>query len=259
MVYQRVPQQRPHLRRHHLHHRILYLTSADTPKIQYKKEVEVRVRNYGETRCIDQQKRKTHIQMKDTKKYRAIYCMTCRSGIRENLVDESSPLEPRGNPAPKDQDTSRSSHQLPMESRAKVEAGSGKHGVYTHFPKDPNCESSAQSERRDICGIVAVRSGQRMVGGFHGVSLLSAKLSRSCRMGRHRVEGGKTVWSNGRISPYFCERPIETTSIWSKSLTRYIPRSCIVCGRNLERRHHDRRHWWMQQSSTPEGSMQRKC
>ena len=39
-----------------------------------------------------------------------------------------------------DQDTSRSSHELPMESRAKVEPGSGKHGVYTHFAKDPNCD-----------------------------------------------------------------------------------------------------------------------
>ena len=27
-----------------------------------------------------------------------------------------------------------------MEPRAKVEPGSGKHGVYTHFPKDPNCD-----------------------------------------------------------------------------------------------------------------------
>ena len=53
------------------------------------------------------------------------------------LVDERSPVEPRGNPAPKDQDTSRSSHELPMESRAKVERGSSKH-VYTHFPKDPH-------------------------------------------------------------------------------------------------------------------------
>ena len=35
--------------------------------------------------------------------------------------------------------------------------------------------------------------------------------------------------SNGRISPYFCERPIETASIWPKSLARYIPRLCIVC------------------------------
>ena len=30
--------------------------------------------------------------------------------------------------------------QLPIEPRAKVEAGSGKHSVYTHFPKDPNCD-----------------------------------------------------------------------------------------------------------------------
>ena len=40
-------------------------------------------------------------------------------------------------------------------------------------------KSSAQSERRDICSIVAIRSGQRIVGGFHGVLLLSAKHSRS--------------------------------------------------------------------------------
>ena len=30
--------------------------------------------------------------------------------FREIFVDESSPFEPRGNPAPKDQDTSSSSH-----------------------------------------------------------------------------------------------------------------------------------------------------
>ena len=33
-----------------------------------------------------------------------------------------------------------SSHELPMEPRAKVERGSGKHSVYTQFPKDPNCD-----------------------------------------------------------------------------------------------------------------------
>ena len=32
------------------------------------------------------------------------------------------------------------SHELPMESRAKVEPGSGKHSVHTHIPKDPNCD-----------------------------------------------------------------------------------------------------------------------
>ena len=60
--------------------------------------------------------------------------------FRENLVDESSLLDPRRNPAPEDQDTSSSSHELPIESRAKVEPGSGKHSIYTHFPKDPNCD-----------------------------------------------------------------------------------------------------------------------
>ena len=60
--------------------------------------------------------------------------------FRENLVDESSLPEPWRNPAPEDQDTSKSSHELPMEPRGKVEPGSGKHGVHTHFPKDPNCD-----------------------------------------------------------------------------------------------------------------------
>ena len=65
----------------------------------------------------------------------------------ENLVDESSPTRPRGNPAPKDRHTSSSSHELPMESRAKVEPGSGKHSVYTHFPKDPNCDICLKTKR----------------------------------------------------------------------------------------------------------------
>ena len=37
-------------------------------------------------------------------------------------------------------DTSKSPHKPPMEPRAKVEPGSGKHSVFTHFPKDPNCD-----------------------------------------------------------------------------------------------------------------------
>ena len=49
--------------------------------------------------------------------------------------------------------------------------------------------------------------------------------------------------ADGRISPYFCERPIWTTSHCSKSLARFFPRLCIVRGENLERRHNGRRHW----------------
>ena len=33
-----------------------------------------------------------------------------------------------------------SSHELPVEPRAKVVPGSGKHSVCTHFPKDRNCD-----------------------------------------------------------------------------------------------------------------------
>ena len=68
--------------------------------------------------------------------------------FRENLVDESSPTKPRGNPAHKDQDnTAGSSHELPMESQAKVEPGEGKHSVYTHFPKDPNCDICLKTKK----------------------------------------------------------------------------------------------------------------
>ena len=73
--------------------------------------------------------------MKDAKKHKAIYYMTCRTGC-----NESSPSDPRRNPAPKDQDTAGSSHELQKESRAKVEPRSGKHIVYTHFPNNPHCD-----------------------------------------------------------------------------------------------------------------------
>ena len=69
--------------------------------------------------------------------------------FKENVVDESSPSEPRRNPAPKDRDTASSSHELPMVSRVKVEPGSIKHGVYTHFPKNPNCEICLKTKNNE--------------------------------------------------------------------------------------------------------------
>ena len=56
------------------------------------------------------------------------------------MVDESTSTEPSGNQEQRSQDTSKPSHELPMEPRATVERGSGKHSVYTHFPKDINCD-----------------------------------------------------------------------------------------------------------------------
>ena len=51
--------------------------------------------------------------------------------FRENLVDESISTEPWRNPEQGSQDTSKSSHEFPMNPRPKVEPGSGKHSVQT--------------------------------------------------------------------------------------------------------------------------------
>ena len=58
--------------------------------------------------------------------------------FRENLFDERSPSEPRGNPELGYRDTSKSSRERPMEPRAKVEPGPGKNSLFSHFPKEPN-------------------------------------------------------------------------------------------------------------------------
>ena len=49
--------------------------------------------------------------------------------FKENLVDES---------VPEHRDASSSSHELPSGPRAKVV--SGKHSIFSHFPKDRNCD-----------------------------------------------------------------------------------------------------------------------
>ena len=60
--------------------------------------------------------------------------------FRGNLDEESTSTEPWGTPEQGSQDTSKSSHELPMEPRAEVEPGSHRHSIYTHFPKDRNCD-----------------------------------------------------------------------------------------------------------------------
>ena len=55
--------------------------------------------------------------------------------LRENLADERGPSEPRGNAELGYRDASSSSHELPTESRAKVEPGS-----------DPNCDHCLETK-----------------------------------------------------------------------------------------------------------------
>ena len=117
--------------------------STETSKLQYQKEVEVRVRSHRETCSIKQQRPKIKIKMKDAKKYKAIFYMNCLIGYRISgriWLMKALPQGLRENPEQGSQDTSSSSHELPTGPRAKVEADSGTQCVYTHFPKDPNCD-----------------------------------------------------------------------------------------------------------------------
>ena len=69
--------------------------------------------------------------------------MTCPTGCRSSEKIWSvnvSLTEPRGKPCAEGSRHLSSSHELPMESRAIVEPGPGKKSVFTHFPKDPNCD-----------------------------------------------------------------------------------------------------------------------
>ena len=66
--------------------------------------------------------------------------------FRDNWDDERDPSELWRTPELGYRDTSSSSHELPMESRAKVELGSGKHSVHTHFAMDPNCDICSKTK-----------------------------------------------------------------------------------------------------------------
>ena len=79
-------------------------------------------------------KRKTQIKVKTTKNYEVNYWKMCRNGYRI-----SRRIWWIGN-VPPHQCSPSSSPELLMEARTKVVPGSGKHSIYTHFPKDRNCD-----------------------------------------------------------------------------------------------------------------------
>ena len=70
-------------------------------------------------------------------------------------------------------------------------------------------------------------------------------------MGRHHMRGGSECPFDGPVIPFgamvefhpvSAEDLSRLASVRSQSLARYIPRLCLVCGENLERRHYGRRH-----------------
>ena len=67
-------------------HQMIHRKSSTQKKWKYEWGA-----SYGETRCINQQKPKTKKEMKDVKKYKAIYHMNCRIGCRSS--DRKGALE----------------------------------------------------------------------------------------------------------------------------------------------------------------------
>ena len=142
LVYQRVlPQLHLHLLLHHLHHRIPYLMSTDTPKNPVPERSgsmseELRANLLHETTETENKNRESEAVQRD-------FSHELHDWLHEfsdNLVDESTSTELWRNPMQGSQDTSKLSHELPKEPRAKVEPDSGKHSICTHFPNDPNCD-----------------------------------------------------------------------------------------------------------------------
>ena len=93
LEYQRVlAQLRLHLLGHHLHHRSQHrLTEiqyrrTEVWKLQYQKEVKVRMKSFGETRCMNPQKPKTKIKIGNRKMYKEIYRINCLIGYRNSGI-----------------------------------------------------------------------------------------------------------------------------------------------------------------------------
>ena len=141
-----------------------------------------------------------------------------------------------------------------MEPRAKVDLGSGKHSVYTHFPKDPNCDISLKTKiTRASCrrrpGTVVPRAENfgDWITADHKV-LSEESESRN----NHRFAGVKQDLTTQWIQSYPCitkssqethKNPLKS---WSqqgnqKSFTLTIPWNWASLARNsgiIVRQHH---------------------
>ena len=138
--------------------------------------------------------------------------------FRENLVDESGPTKPRGNPAHKDQDTSSSPHELPTELRAKVVLGLGRHSVYKHFLKDTNCDICLKTKiTRASCRRPA---GTVMPRAENFGDLITADCEESESRNNHRyavvLQDLATQW----LQSYPCKT--KTSQETQKSLMKFL-------------------------------------
>ena len=161
------------------------------------------------------------LKIRTTKNYE-VHLPDWLQEFRENLVDESVPAESRKNPSHEHRDTTSSSHELPMESRAKVDPGSGKHSIYAHFPKDPNFGiclktkiTSASCRRRAGTVVSKAENGDFLITSDHKV-LSQGSESRDSHRCAVVVQDSATQW----LQSYPCKtKPSQETQ---KNLMKFL-------------------------------------
>ena len=119
LIYRRVLRLHPHLLFLHLHRRILWLPR----NIQHQKEVKgLWVSQYGETRRMSQQKPKTQIKMMTTRNYTWMKVFQNTETLPVLLMNFLWSRE---------------------QKWYRV-----KHSIFTHFPKDRNCDICLRTKIR---------------------------------------------------------------------------------------------------------------
>ena len=132
--------------------------------------------------------------------------------FKENLVEKN--VQPH-------QYSPSSFHESPMEPRAKVEPDSSKHSIFTHFPKDRNCDicqrtiTRAPCRRRTSTVVPKAENLGDLITAHHKV------LSEGCEsQNNHRyavvVQDLATQW----IQPYPCET--KTSQETERSLQKFL-------------------------------------
>ena len=138
--------------------------------------------------------------------------------FRENLVDDEIPLQGDSHAS--------SSHEVSLEPTTKRREDLGKHSVYTHFPKDRNCEICKRTKiTRSFC---RRRNGEAVPRAENFGDLITADhkvLSDNCESrNNHRyavvVQDLATQW----IQAYPCKT--KTSQETQRSLQKFLdPRS----------------------------------
>ena len=165
------------------------------------------------------------IKMRNAKKHKEIYRMDCLVGYRNSEIIWSIKVRQQslGDTQSKQVKTLPSHlKKNPMEPRAKVEPGSGKHRVYTHFPKDPNCDICLKTKNTNAS--CRRRTGTVVPRAEHFGDLITAdhkvlsEESESRNNHRHAVvvQDLATQW----IQSYPCNT--KTSKETQKSLVKFL-------------------------------------